>query len=78
MLKVLSKKKKKKSKVGLVVRKNVRKNIKWDSQTTAFWLKIVIDPSFWTHQKKKKKTVFGHMKDRVQIRFFVAGPLWDL
>ena len=45
LLKVLSKKKKKKkeSKTGLVVRKNVRKNIKWNLQTIAFW-----------HQKKKK------------------------
>ena len=77
MLKVLSKKKEKKkeSKTGLVVRKNVRKNIKWDLQTIAFWQKIVIDPSFLT---QKKKRVFAHVKDKVQIRLFVAGPMWDL
>ena len=77
MLKVLSqkKKKKKRSKAGLVVRKNVRKNIKWDPQTIAFWLKIVIDPSFLT---PKKKIVFGHVKDKAQIILFVAGPMWDL
>ena len=74
MLKVLSKKKKK-SKAGLVVRKNVRKNIKWDPQTIAFWLKIVIDPSFLT---QKKKIVFGHVKDKAKIILFVAGPMWDL